>query len=69
MMRILRGLVKKINNAFIIVLLFVVYYPTIGLCFIIYKTIKIFDEKEKSDTYWIDSTRNKFDKEYFKSSY
>lgn len=69
MIRTLRKLVKKINGVFIIVLLFVIYYPVIGLCFVIYKLTKLSGKKMNSNSYWLEPQLGKFDKDYFSSAY
>jgi len=67
MMKGMRRFVRKINNIFVLILLFIVYYPTIGLCFVIYKLSKT--KSQDQNTYWIDMSKKPFDKKYFKSSY
>lgn len=70
MIKALRKISRKLNNAFILLILLLVYYPGIGICFLVLKTVEITSKKGKDpDSYWRDPELGKFDKKYFSSAY
>lgn len=65
-MKILRNLSKTLNNYFILLVLFIFYYPVIGIAFIFYRIFNL--NKVGKNTYWKDNDSD-FKKEYFESPY
>jgi len=61
--------VKKINNIFVVTLLFVLYFPIVGLCYLLFLTTKIVQKENTKNTYWKTDSRQKFTKKYFQSIY
>ena len=66
-MKTLRKLSKKLNDYFIVVILFVFYYPVIGIAFIFYKLFSL--NKSKKETYWNIERDSGFTNSDFKSPY
>lgn len=70
MIKTLREFVRKINNLFILLILILVYYPGVGICFLVLKIVEAMNKKDvNTDSYWKDSELGKFDKKYFSSAY
>jgi len=64
-----RHVIKYINNSFVSLVLFIVYFPAIGLCFLLYLSTKLNTKKTTNNSYWIEAKPKQFTKEYFKSAY
>ncbi len=63
----MRKLVRTLNNYFITLILFLSYFPVIGLAFVFYKFSAT--QKQSPDSYWIDVKQKAYDKHYFRSPY
>ena len=66
-MKILRRISKKINDYFILIVLFIFYYPVIGIAFFFFKLLSL--NKKSSASYWVKPKNQDFDKKYFESPY
>lgn len=69
MMKGYRKIVSTINNTFITIILFIVYFPVLGICYALYQVTRIFEKRKENSTYWIESDKKNFNKKYFESSY
>ena len=66
-MKTLKKVSKTLNNYFVLILLFVFYFPAIGTAFIFFKIFTL--NKKTQDSYWNISKKSNFDKKYFNSPY
>lgn len=62
-------IIKKLNNAFIVSLLYVLYFPIVGICYLLFLITKTTHKKAVKNTYWETDNKQKFTKEYFQSIY
>lgn len=62
-------IVRRINSFFISIILFLVYFPIVGLCFCIYKVTTTDKNNDQASTYWKSPPSEKCDKKYFQSAY
>jgi cbb3-type cytochrome oxidase subunit 3 len=63
----MRKAIKKINETFITIVLFIFYFLVIGFSFFIYRLLN--KKKINKETYWEDVEKKQFTKEYFQSTY
>jgi len=66
-MKYLKKISKALNNYFILIILFVFYFPVIGIAFVFFKIFSA--QKKNSDSYWVIPKHSQFDKKYFESPY
>lgn len=61
--------IKKINEVFITIVLFIFYFLVIGFSFFIYKLLNKKNINKDKETYWENVEKKQFTKEYFQSPY
>lgn len=69
MMGTYKKIVKRLNNAFVTIILFLVYFPAIGLCFALYSLTLLRSKKHPKDSFWLEGNPKQFTKNYFNSAY
>lgn len=69
MMGTYKKFVKHLNNSFVTLILFLVYFPAIGLCFALYSLTQLKTDKQSKYSYWIKGNPKKFTRKYFESAY
>lgn len=65
-MKLVRELSKTLNNYFILIVLFIFYFPVIGIAFVLFK---IFSKHKNTNSYWIAPKNPQYDKKYFESPF